>query len=393
MLEPWAPLCQREAKYVPSNHSLVQTVVTGAEDPKLILLPSGIGAGIAFSSFPPHDSRDACHDPPNKIFGGSKAKYQMFFATPPLFGENSSAPAPLEAHTGDARAIPGRMARRTPMAAGGLAASAAAPHPSALGYRFQCQNQYHPQKNWIGFSHAGLLHMIMSVTPHTVQTVREDGQCLSASYVTDGYEPLRRLATAVDVRGSATAIPWRNGTAYLALLHTKNSAGGYTTMAYTFAAKPPFAVTAVSRPVPLAAGSSAFASSLSVPPGGGKVVIGYGAADAEARAFVVSTAYLESLFNWSGRCGSSKLADEPGGADPAKDIREGSTAGEEGAGIALLAPASATAVDPGRTARAYQYASLVFALAVFGSAASLVLQLVLKAQTWWHTAPHGASPK
>jgi hypothetical protein len=388
--QPWAPLCQRKASYVASNHSLVQTIVTGPEDPKLIPLPSGIGAGIAFSSFPPHDGPHACHDPPSMLFGGNKAKFQMYFASPPIFGGNSSAPAPLPAKTSGVRADPGRGAGETHAAsrADALVASLAASHPSALGYHFECQNQYLPQKNWIVFNHAGVLHMITSVTPHTVQAVREDGQCLIDGYVTDGYEPLRRLAEELDVRGSASAIPWLNGTAYLALFHTKNKAGRYTTMAYTFAAEQPFAVIAVSRPIPFAAGSSAFASSLSVPPGGDKVVIGYGAADVEARALVVSTAYLESLFDWSGECAFSEQTPMPRSAQPATQIQEDSAAGNEGGSVA--APASATAVDPARTARAYQYAALVFFLAICGSAASLLVRLALEARTWWRMASHDA---
>jgi hypothetical protein len=317
----------------------------------------------------------------------------MFFASPAVLEESSAAQALLPLNASGARAIPKRVAWGTREATGGLAASEAAAHPSALGYRFECQNPYHPEKNWIGFSHAGVLHMITSVTPHTVQTVRKDGQCLPDSYVTDTYEPLRRLADGVEVRGSATAIPWRNGSAYLALLHTKNSAGRYTTMAYTFAAQPPFAVTAVSRPVPLAAGSSAFASSLSVPPGGGKVVIGYGAADAEARALVVSTAYLESLFDWSGSCGSSAHTEEPRGADSVTGIRNGPSVAVEGGGAVPAAPASDAAADPGRTARAYQYAGLVFALVICDSAASLVVRLALEAQKRWRTVPHAAGLK
>jgi hypothetical protein len=391
--QPWAPLCQRKASYVPSNQSLVQTVVTGPEDPKLIPLPSGIGAGIAFSSFPPHDGPHACHDPPSMLFGGNKAKFQMFFASPKIFGESSSATALLLAKASGVRADSGRAAGETHATsrADALAASVSASHPSALGYHFECQNQYLPQKNWIGFNHAGVLHMVTSVMPHTVQAVREDGKCLIDSYVTDGYEPLRRLAEGVDVRGSASAIPWRNGTAYLALFHTKNSAGRYTTMAYTFAAEQPFAVTAVSRPIPLAAGSSAFASSLSVPPGGDKVVIGYGAADAEARALVVSTAYLESLFDWSGGCAPSEHTPAPAGAYPATHTQEGSAAGDERGHVMLPAPASAAAVvDPGRTARAYQYAGLVFFLAVCGSAVSLAVGLAVEAQTWWRMASQDA---
>lgn len=84
----------------------------------------------------------------------------------------------------------------------------------------------------------------------------------------------------------------------LALFHTKDHHGRYTTMLYTFGASPPFAVTAVSRVVPLQGGTRAFASGLAIAPGGGKLVITYGVADADARSLVVSFDYVRSLFDW-----------------------------------------------------------------------------------------------
>ena len=61
--------------------------------------------------------------------------------------------------------------------------------------------------------------------------------------------------------------------------------GKYETMAYKFEATPPFAVLAVSRPLPLqGAGHANFASGLSIPAGTGKVVVSYGASDVESRA-------------------------------------------------------------------------------------------------------------
>jgi hypothetical protein len=43
----------------------------------------------------------------------------------------------------------------------------------------------------------------------------------------------------------------------------------------------------------LAGANGAFASSLAIPPGGDKVVVAYGVADAESRALVMSKAYLD----------------------------------------------------------------------------------------------------
>jgi hypothetical protein len=187
-----------------------------------------------------------------------------------------------------------------------------------------------------------------------VQAVGEDGQCLPDSYLTDAYAPFRRLTEGgeVAVHGSATAIPWRNGTAYLALLHTKGRSNKYTTMAYTFQAQPPFAVMAVSRPLPLAGGRSAFASSLSVLPGGDKLAIGYGAADVEARALVVSVGYIESLMDWSSQCDAPEDALNAGPA------------------AAPSEPAAIGRADAARVARAYQYTGFILAIAACAAAVS-----------------------
>ena len=61
-------------------------------------------------------------------------------------------------------------------------------------------------------------------------------------------------AGALQLHGSATALPWRGQ--YLALFHTVSAGAGargaYTSFAYTFSAEPPFAITGVSRALPLA---------------------------------------------------------------------------------------------------------------------------------------------
>ena len=84
------------------------------------------------------------------------------------------------------------------------------------------------------------------------------------------------------------------------------------TYAYTMQAAAPYRVIAVSRPLPLAGANVAFASSLAVPPGGDKVVIGYGVADAESRALVMSKAHLRSLFDWQPFCGYISTLTEEG---------------------------------------------------------------------------------
>ena len=67
--------------------------------------------------------------------------------------------------------------------------------------------------------------------------------------------PHTRQADALKLHGSATALPWRDDH-YLALFHTVSvgagARGAYTSFAYTFSAEPPFAITGVSRALPLA---------------------------------------------------------------------------------------------------------------------------------------------
>jgi hypothetical protein len=107
---------------------------------------------------------------------------------------------------------------------------------------------------------------------------------------------MKELAKLVDaIRGSATAIQYSESE-YLALLHTTEASTGYSTHAYTFEAKPPFAVRRISKKIPLQGGGRAFPSSLSLIRD--KVLIGYGDGDKVARAFVMTRAYLEEKFDW-----------------------------------------------------------------------------------------------
>ena len=75
------------------------------------------------------------------------------------------------------------------------------------------------------------------------------------------------------------------------------------TVAYTFSATPPFGVVSVSRPLPLQGAGAAFPSALLFPHHSGgagpsdKAVVGYGVANAESRALVVSVDFFEALFS------------------------------------------------------------------------------------------------
>ena len=100
----------------------------------------------------------------------------------------------------------------------------------------------------------------------------------------------------------------RYGSGYLALLHVLDSSRRYSTLAYTFQGQPPFAVTAISKPLPLTAPTQAFASGLLLHPAAvaedagslaapERVVVAYGVADEESRALVMSHAFFAALFD------------------------------------------------------------------------------------------------
>jgi hypothetical protein len=237
------------------------TLLDGSQDPKLLPLPEGSvhgRYGIAFSSYPPQATipHAECHH-------GPRAVYQMYLA-----------------------------AKGEAAAAGELAPAARVRGPGCGWTRLD-------EKNWVGFTRRGQLHFVYSVHPHTVVVARAaDGAC-ATRYSTSSYAPVAALAAqararsppprrrrphhlspappgsphtpphvqasaapvlsratqadALKLHGSATALPWRDQ--YLALFHTVSvgagASGAYTSFAYTFSAEPPFAITGVSRALPL----------------------------------------------------------------------------------------------------------------------------------------------
>lgn len=252
----WAPLCEAAPTYIVENRTLFRHIVTGPEDPKLFLLPPRSSASrfaLTFSSLPPTNTRVGCRWQPS-------AAVQMYLA-----------------ERGDILA--------------GMRGGA------AVGQRVQCGSTMGTEKNWIAFVHRAQLYYVYEIFPHRIVQVRAaDGACVQR-YTSSSYAPLADLAAvgSVQLHGSATAVPFRGE--YLALMHAKHSNGTYTTMAYRFAAAPPFEVTAVSRPLPLQGVDQLnFASGLLVPPGTGKVIVSYGAQDAEPRILAMSLAYFEGLF-------------------------------------------------------------------------------------------------
>lgn len=257
----WTDLCEPKASYDSGAKVLLRKQVSGPEDPKLIELPRQFAGnstwGISFSSLPPASLRSAKSDQ-QQCRGTEKAVTQMYLA--------SDGP--------------------------GLASGQKVP-----GVRLKCGDPKATEKNWIGFTHEGHLYYIYSVEPHVVVHARTaDGACVQ-HYESSSKELAAIKKRGVAVRGSATAVRYSERE-FLALLHTHGSSG-YSTLAYTFEASPPFRVLRVSTPLPLRGEGRAFASSLATV--SDKVLIGYGVADRESRVLVMSRAYLESRFNaWCG---------------------------------------------------------------------------------------------
>ena len=293
----WAPLCiSKPAKW---KGTRTYTVVTGPEDPKLFLLPRPgdvaplPGWGMLFSSLPPVEMKGGptCHS-------SAFAVTQMYMAIGEG-GEDGEGANVMESQQN-----------------------------AVAGVRIGCGKSWQHEKNWIPFERGGQQHWVYSMVPHVVLHGRPtDGVCLQR-WSTNENKPMERLAKKMGARrlhGSATALQFgggnstswvvnrtiNNGTIngtwieriaeprYLALMHTRSKEGHYTTFAYMFDKNPPFAILAVSRPIPLRGAPKAFPSSLSILSDHRKIIVGYGVDDAQARVLVMSYESLRDLFVWA----------------------------------------------------------------------------------------------
>ena len=268
-------LCGDVTSWQPTNKTLLRMRVTGAEDPKLFKLPTSDSAssgatspsfesvGIAFSHF-------TCQAM------GETSRYGMFQI----------------------------IEQVNVLSEAGIFSGQASPLPCG-------STDGRDEKNWIAFRHEDRLRYVYSIAPHVVKTVSAtSGECgVEPDLMTtkEGSEEVFEAMTALKsvegmrLHGSGTAIRWSNDR-YLNLFHTKDGTDRYVTMAYLMSASSPFAITNVSRPLPLQGGNASFASSLTLSPGGTKVIVGYGVADAESRALVMSKDYVASLFSWQDAC-------------------------------------------------------------------------------------------
>lgn len=250
----WTDICEPQPAFNDEEKTLFRKIVDGPEDPKLLEIPAGkknegTSFGLTFSSFPPASliTRKDCK-------WDEEAVMQMYLAPdgPSLVSQTMSQ-----------------------------------------GVKLNCGDPYETEKNWIAFHHENKLYYIYSVEPHVVVHVRkEDGSCVK-QYETSSTFMSQVAKRVFAVRGSATASQL-NENEYLALMHTYDPSYGYDTVAYTFQAKPPFAVIRISKPLSLQRNS--FPSSLSIT--SNKILIGYGESDERSRVLVMSHDHLEDHFSW-----------------------------------------------------------------------------------------------
>jgi len=267
---PWGELCVVET-YIPENRTLLRKVVTGPEDPRLLLYGGASGVdhlAVSFNSLPPLGMHGCA-----KGYSVS----QMYLA--PKLSLNADA-------------------------------------SPTIARRIQCGYTRIDEKNWIPFSRHGKIYFVYSPQPHEVAVVREDGAC--QVLYTSSFTPLQNLLAehaSWRARGSAQAVYVNDSSStaslpkphFLSLLHIFDKATGkYAHFAYRFNPEPPFQVWQLSAELRLETLASdvggvsfAFASGLAVHHG--KVVITYGAGDSDARALVMPLAKLEKDY-FSSEC-------------------------------------------------------------------------------------------
>jgi hypothetical protein len=245
--QEWTGLCPVE-RFEASNRTLLRTIRTGPEDPKLFV--KGGEVGIVFSSFPPYQC------------GPGEAVPQMF----------------IGAEQGD-------------------------------GYRMSCGMYKAAEKNWIPFIRKETLYFVASVYPHKVVVASTGGDCREQHVTTSPL--LRQIAADLGggraiIRGGANAVYFDSSSDvdvphYLSIFHVVSPTGHYAHFLYRFAADPPFDVLQVSQQLPLMSAMStngvpvAFASGIMVTED--TVVITYGAGDLESRALVFDVDRLATFFD------------------------------------------------------------------------------------------------
>eukprot|EP00756_Hemistasia_phaeocysticola_P042647 Hpha_TRINITY_DN16980_c1_g2::TRINITY_DN16980_c1_g2_i2::g.54305::m.54305 len=287
-------ICQKRPVLspVPAQAPGSISLITGAEDPKLINTSSG--PRIAFNSLPVAEEDGTC---------GTAAVATMFTGNVPTPGMNSpvgvvSMATELRPPTDYITCVPCE----------GL----------------KCRKVQRPQKNWIAFEYENEMHYIQNIDPWEVTKCSVDGTCtrLSRQLFLSLTRTRQRGAAArtgtslkartavmkalpvgnaeLELHGGSAAVKLPDST-FVALIHTVDmTSRRYVNFAVRFGGSPPFAPIEISDPLPLTQIADdteyafAFGSGLALD--GENVMFAYGAGDKQSRILTMSLARFQSMF-------------------------------------------------------------------------------------------------
>jgi len=260
----WNDLCTRDT-YIPANNTLIRTIVTGPEDPRLTLVDEELV--LSFNSILPVDKNSGCPE----------VVVSQMFITP--FGTGWRKHDPLS--------------------------------PKRLEYGW---TRIH-EKNWVGFSYEGDMYFVYQIFPHTIVRAQSHSGEAERLYETSFGDfitltrnlgdhiqgSLRGSASAVRIEGNQRTTPHLPRAHYLGLFHAQSTEGEYLHFAYRFSPSPPFEVLQVSRQLPLLGRPSstsrhpfAFATGLAVVDD--VVLLTYGSGDQESRLLVMELSEFDEYF-------------------------------------------------------------------------------------------------
>ena len=150
------------------------------------------------------------------------------------------------------------------------------------------------ERNWVLFQRKGNVFAVFSVEPHIVLNIRQDGHC-EEQHRTSNRIFARRFANRA-IHGGANPLLVRTTSKsyyFVSIMHTKDKSLQYENYAYTFAADPPYSITAISRhPLTLRGRRVRFVSSLTYLGhhrglNEALVAVSYGSDDVEGRLAVL----------------------------------------------------------------------------------------------------------
>lgn len=202
----------------------------------------------------------------------------------------------------------------------------------------------HKEKNWNPFIYKNELYFSQSFVPHIVIKPTADGTCRMV-HLTDGLA-FSQLPSKPRGNTQAVLLPAAvsglNKAVYLGIVHTEVERS-YTNYLYQMEAEPPFAITAVSAPLPMVPGKHprvpawdhiSFPMSLQLLEDSNQLMIGYGSGDQVPRVRFLLLEEALALFDATSRSGSG-----------------GSSNQQQATVVAAGAADASAATDPGLAAK------------------------------------------